>query len=534
MLLLLSPFTLAAMPDTSVDVSDFGVNMADLACWAQCEVLKYKCEKSCSQSTGRYETNEWGQTYYIPDREAYGQCTIPCIKTAGSCRKSCDEFEWVTGKTGISQENYKELEGSCDENSRNNDGCCEGYEITELGVCCSKGYDATKNDNGVITCGPKEDEFKIESVKIDLDDTEFVIDYDEELEVTFTFSGTDEEGNKGVLKNTFIGTGFGAKTDLGLSFDIEVDGLTTDNNGQIDIWITLSNINTDVTKAHGKTFNVFHSAVPDTKKSVKLLAPEIDFKVIKLGEPKAWHDSWATYEVRVSDPAKQFKRYTIDANQGSVRINGKESFVGYESTKSNTLKFGWKAPKVSQEVRMQYNKRMMEALLKSGLILAEDLTSLELDAVKGTLKFDTAKDIADGFNKGIKVQTQKKTMPTDVDTSQGTFGKAAQVIDGVLWMEGTVGLVVPPSTVSYEKVFKIGGKKILAKIPLVTALKMGGTVLSDWYKTVEQMEKIAQSTVALQYKTFDVTVEVVDGAQKPQTITVEVPVEGYELLLGED
>ena len=86
----------------------------------------------------------------------------------------------------------------------------------------------------------------------------------------------------------------------------------------------------------------------------------------------------------------------------------------------------------------------------------------------------------------------------------------------------------------FESIIKVGGKKVLAKIPLVTILKVGGTVLSDWYKVVEEMEQIANSQKELHYKTFDVTVGVVDGVQKPQTQTIEVPVEGYGKLLVAD
>ncbi len=460
--------------------------------------------------------------------KVYAPCRNGCDLSYGSCVKSCKLYYYGPNQK---PSDYASSH-SCNEDKLQSDGCCPGYSATNLGVCCKNGFDSKTQPNGVITCGPKASKVVIDSVKISVDKNELYLDKVDSIIITATFSGTNEDGTKGPLKNQGFITGY--VTDLNdLDFNIMPLTTKTNNDGSIKLKLTLDKTYDSASRLDGKTVNVYYRDNPADKASFKLKVPKITATIKKLGSPKAWHNSWSNFEIKINDPAKQYKRITIDANGGLARIEGNEGKVAYASTNNNVVQFGWMAPKVSEEMRMEYTKRTLKAMIDMNMIVLEDAMGTEFNYRKDLFSSNTQNGF-DAFTKLLKVDIQKAGYDTDVkmNSNKSGVGQLGDAIGAIAWTEGTIGLALPTDGLSTIKILKgTPGNKVVSKLPLITLLKVGGKGLQHWYATVDDMNKIANSKQIIQYHSFTVLVETVDGKQKTELINVEVPVEGYEFLL---
>lgn len=516
-------------------------------CTSLCDDAWWQCDSGCSSGSldcsaaipeemlNLDEINGFLYKCSQDNKDKYWPCRNGCDRSAASCYASCKQLIYGTPYDArIKPSEFKKLEeaqGCKPEETEN--GCCPGYHLTKLGVCCSEGYEAFSTD-GIVNCAPDEKEEVIEEVKVELGKQTMLLDSYDFIPVQFKFSGTDENGKKGPLAGKIYATGYRAE-GTGAEYEVHLLTKETDPKGIIKAKIVLKKL-TDTGNIGPVT--TYHIKGND-KKTFAPKLPDYELKVSKKGSKTAWHDSWGNYIATVNDQKSVLKRYTINSGDGLARFEGNEGFIVYKSTKDNSVNFAWKAPKISEEVRIQYSKRVAEGLMNIGLIVLEDSISIELeDMVWARQMFsEQSKSNFDSFIKTIKLDTQGKTFgkSLSVDTEKTYYGRAAEMVDQVSWVEGTIGIAFPADKLSVSARFQNlpGGKKVISRLPLVTLLKTGASGLKDWYNTVDDMEKTSKAEKIVQYHSFTVDVESIDGSQKAKTFVMEVPVEGYERLLVE-
>ena len=414
-------------------------------------------------------------------------------------------------------------------------GCCPGYhKDIKFDVCCSKGFEAYKSEDGSILCGPAQLGPEIISVKIKLSKNKLLLDNQDSIIATLSYSARTPLGEIVPYANKNINGGIVARAKTS-QFDFDVKQLSkkTDENGELKVKITLKKANIDSVGFDSNEkikVNIYSLDQPDYEKTKTYFT--LDFgKGIKINSVEqvsngvAWQGTPIQLKVTVDDPLHEKKLYKFESKT-SFRINGKnEDYVSFYTTKENEVPFTWFSPKISSEVKIDYTKRIATALYKMGLIALEDIGSEKLEKYISSTKpseisneFTKLNQIYDGMNKIVKVDIQangaidqgKSLVKKETETYQ--FAKKG--INGLLWLEGTIGILGKPAT------------------PLLTTLKAGLTGVNEWYNLVEDLEKVAKSKkVTLK---FPITVSV-EGLQtkSKDSIKKEIPVQGFEMVMSQ-
>lgn len=420
------------------------------------------------------------------------------------------------------------------------DGCCPGYHMdSKFNICCSTGFEAYESDSGSVLCGPAQLDDKIVSVNINLNDDELLLDGHDSITATLHYEARTPLGEivPYANKNIYHGIVAESKTSQ-FSFKVEKLSSKTDENGNLDVVISLKDANLDLLgldKTEPTSVFVYSLDQPENERDDASFTLsygdgiKID-SIKKVSDGPVWQGAGAKLVVKVSDPINELKRYTFTSKSG-LRVNGATQEVigddstAYLTTKDNEVTFGWYAPEISQKMKMDYSRRIQESLVKMSLIVAEDVAGNELgkytDDVK---KFDSSSDnfknlnkLYGGMNKLVKTDIQANGAVEQgqamAKTAKEPYQVAKKGISYLMWMEGTIGFLGKPAT------------------PLLTGLKVGLTGVNDWYSLVEDLEKVAKAKkIDME---FPVTVKV-EGLSSGSNDTLEqdIPVQGFEMVLG--
>lgn len=419
------------------------------------------------------------------------------------------------------------------------DGCCPGYHMdSKFNVCCSTGFEAYQLESGSVLCGPAQMDDEIVSVNIILEDDELLLDGKDTIKATLKYEARTPLGEivPYANKNIYHGIVAESKTSQ-FSFKVEKLSSKTDENGNLDVVISLKDANLDLLgldKNEPTTVFVYSLDQPDNERDDASFilsygdGIKID-SIKKASDGPVWQGAGAELVVKVSDPINELKRYTFTSKSG-LRVNGANQEVlndgatAYLTTKDNEVHFGWFAPKLSQEMKMDYSRRIQESLIKMTLVVAEDVAGAKLSKFQDLNKledldenFQKLNKLYDGMNKLVKTKIQSdgaiERGQAMAKTAKEPYQVAKEGIAYIMWIEGTIGLLGKPAS------------------PLLTTLKVGLTGVNDWYSLVEDLEKVAKAEkIDME---FPVTVKV-EGLSSGSNDTLEqdIPVQGFEMVLG--
>lgn len=374
------------------------------------------------------------------------------------------------------------------------------------------------DEKGACAAKQDESEDKIYSAALTL--SKQAIEYSPNDVVTVTIKLLGKDNKPLVSKQVYIR----AELDKSIStIPYIIKNGYTDKNGVAKSTFSFDTPFTETIKGSPK-IKLYLEEFPKANALLAVTMPTIKILSAKqLGDSPVWQDSWGNFEVEVQDTNSRNKQYTLESDYKSAfRAEGKESETGITTfiTKENKIQFGWKSPKISQEMRMKYTKRMIEAGLKAVLIVAESEIKDELvnSRLKGVEKDSTKLDEAiKAWHTASKIPTQVVTTPgaaknlKDAYNTDDYYERTKNLVSSFSQIEGTVGLVVEGSH-------------------MTTALEVGLSLLQDWYQTVDDMAVIANA--GIKSVPFSIVVQVEDLSTKSKDAKIiNVNVEGYDQIL---
>jgi len=528
------------------------------ACWYRCELVRDQiCLSACSDATWTCERDEFNVEHCTFDREAYGKCAMPCHIAAGACVQSCKIKEF-SGRE-VSYDNFKELEEvqGCKADERDSNGCCEGYGISDFGVCCKNGFTARKNDNGVY-CDMDVEERTLKNIIINVNS---LYDYEENEDLDFSMKFEIVDGNNKKLDSANIAypgqiVVEPQSQDLKnkLSFSVDVENPITDSNGMIGGKIKVNSASLSESSPSEIKVDVYNSELPNIKKSFTLKTPDIKIiDVVKLEKKMQWQDSWATYEVKVFDPYNSKKNYVLGTNDGILRIDGVEyGDLAHFTTKENSLKFAWKAPKLTKDMRLNYATKVVTT--------AVDLAIKKAEGGKAPYK----KDLADKKSKLlIKERLHKYANQHGADLGD-ELSNIQKSLESLEDLKNTVtgveqGEALLSHITNMEKFMKMGKEErerlkknpdmayAYARMALQSATFVEGllgqfginsfpasatlAIAQSFFEVTDEMNEIAASRTISKEFNINARVESKKGVNNfPKTVKVE----GYEMVLKEE
>ena len=415
------------------------------------------------------------------------------------------------------------------------DGCCPGYHKDQkFDVCCSAGFEAYEAESGSIICGPAQLDDEIISVDISLNKNELLLNGKDSILAKLSFSARTPLGEIVPYANKKIFNGIMAESKTSqFSFDVKKLSDTTDADGNLDVVISLKDANVDsLGLDKNDPVKVFVYSLDEEDKDRSDVFFTLSYgdglRIVDVEQlsDDAWQGSPVQLRVHVDDPLNEKKMYIFSSKTGFRLDGSSEDFMAFKTTKDNDLDFSWFAPVISQKMKMDYTKRLLDGLVKMSLVAAEDIAGNKLDGRIAKLEKEGV-ELSSRYNKLNKFYGTTNTL-VKADIQAGSAIKQGQLmaqtasepyqvakkgISYLMWLEGTIGLLGKPAT------------------PLLTTLKVGLTGIDEWYSAVEDLEKVAKSKkITLE---FPVTVTV-KGLQSGtnDTFTKNIPVQGFEMVLG--
>jgi|GEM_PF-5146335 len=454
--------------------------------------------------------------------------------------------------------------------------CPEGYRLTEHSVCCRAGFDSEKSPSGEIACVAVPGKDGIADVSISLDKKTLLLDGKDSIIATFSFFGRDSSGKLIPYSDKSVMPLFVSEAETGnMKFSTKPLSEKTDSSGKIRVKISLEGAIKDLlnNRNSSKVF-VYSLDTPSEKRKQVFFTVEYaeSLKIISVAfdsGSSAWNGGGAKIKIIVSDPLSENKRYTIDtptriaddsgklvrASEG-LRVAGKPSdYVGYVTTRENSIVFGWHPPRVSEERKMEYGKKIRDSLKNAGITLftsyAEDKVKKYKEAVSDTekaiesgslLEISLLKEqgrlvlpnsaryehflgldrFYENFNKLVSFNQLSndsislgKTAGAYVNgENKPLYQKINDGLDGLFWMEGVVNLRFPDAKIPNRY-----------KIPL--------QMVKDWYAVVSEMEELASNETMTLSIPITVTVEGLESGAT-DTFVATLPVEGFKAVLAEE
>ncbi len=453
--------------------------------------------------------------------------------------------------------------------------CLVGYHLTEHSVCCRDGFDSKKSASGEIACVAIAGQDGISDVSVSLDKRTFLLDGKDSIIATFSFSGSDSSGKPIPYSDKKVIPLFVAESETGnMKFLAKPLSERTDSSGKIIVKITLESAIKDLlnNRNSSKVF-VYSLDSPVEKRKQVFFTTEYaeGLKITSVAfdsGSSAWNGGGARIRITVSDPLSENKRYTIDtptriaddsgklvrASEG-MRVSGKPSdYVGYVTTRDNSIVFGWHPPRISDERKVKYGVKIRDSLKNAGITLftsyAEDKLKKYKEAVSDTKNavesgslleitklgrdgrlvlpssnyehFSGLDRFYENFGKLVSFGTLSNDSINLGKTAGGYYNgenkplyqKINDGLDGLFWMEGAVNLRFPDAKIPNRY-----------KIPL--------QMVKDWYAVVAEMEELASNETMTLSVPITVTVEGLESGAT-DTFVATIPVEGFKAVLAEE
>jgi hypothetical protein len=277
----------------------------------------------------------------------------------------------------------------------------------------------------------------------------------------------DSAGNrvpfKGELRFDASGEASGDRIFGPSAVHISVDPSATVKDGSFSFFVSSEDKISPTVDLTGAKIIVSSQEMPNVKMEIALKSPAPVITTFKLkNKPTVWQDSYGVFEVVVDDPDGNIKDYTIKAEQGEIRLYGvewgDEKQVTHPSTSPN-FEFGWKAPKLTEEMKLDYTKAVYDRIKGA-------VTKVALKAIDDKLK---ARALATGGKSGVRWTPNTDEMQALVDAT--TSGKKLDTAD-----------VISKFIVSRSKLSRSAYKSVSEPI---SSVYEKGEAFVELYKVVE-------------------------------------------------
>ena len=344
------------------------------------------------------------------------------------------------------------------------DGCCPGFhKDTTFNICCSSGFEGYEKEDGTVLCGLSQEDDEINSVNIELSKNELVLDGKDFLTATLTYSSRTPTGEIIPYANRNVFHGVIAESETSqYSFIVEKLSDKTDSEGKLNVKISLKNaeINTLGIDIENVKVMVYSLDQPDYEQDDTFFTLSFGEglqieSIESISNQKVWQNSPVKFKVKVNDPINEKKMFTLESST-SFKIDGREEdFITYYTTKENEFEFTWFAPQISNEIKMDYIKRIADGLVKMGLVAAEDIGGNKLgdylkNSEKVSLNFKNTNEVYNKMNLLVKTDmqaTSANSLGKDlIKTANEPYKYAQTGVNTVLWMEVTMGILGKPAT----------------------------------------------------------------------------------------
>ena len=353
------------------------------------------------------------------------------------------------------------------------------------------------------------------------------------LHFTLNYYGKDKQGNEmSMLSNKIPKLNFKYKLlknqNLELKYKIDTQYLKKSGSLDGDIWINKANL---LGLKKPLKVKVFISEYPENFKTF-IIKPRKRLKIISLNKitnQNAWDNSWSTYELKVNNPENTYLKYTIMSNSKNAEIylNGiSHNKISTLTTKKQDIKFGWKAPKISKQARLDYAKHLeslttnlaikggSEALgnklEKMNKLYKPEMTSALINPIKNKEKFDNTMTGISTFNGGKQLFEALNGPKQGEDWS---FYLTKNLVNGFINSEGYFGNYLEKSPIGLQ--YKL--------------VSYGLVPIQEWYSMVDDMINISQSKIISQNEKIIVMVE--NKLGDIDTAEFNVTVDGFERIL---
>jgi len=372
-----------------------------------------------------------------------GECTAtrPLFGAGGSgvpCEGGLeDKCAGVTCEEQYCQTNTRYYNGQC---SNESGECVYNNVVCPLGCNASSGFCI------------QEQILELTGLVLEANKQSLVLNGRDAVKVQGSAYSTDGAGNripfKGELRFDASGEASGSRMFGPSAIHVSVDPSATVKDGSFSFFVSSEDkISQDVDLTGAKII-VSSQEMPSVKMEIALKSPAPMITTFKLkNKPTVWQDSYGVFEVAVEDPDTNIKDYTVKSEYGEIRLYGvewgEEKQVTHPSTSPN-FEFGWKAPKFTQEMKLDYTKAVYERIKGAVQKIAEKAIDDKLKAralttggksgVRWTPDTDEMKALVDAAGAGKKLETADtiaKFIVSRSKLSRSTYNQVTEPIKSV-------------------------------------------------------------------------------------------------------
>lgn len=507
-------------------------------CYNPCkEEIKIKNDEILKQKESLIDEGKDNEAFnleYLSYDICYSKCSLnqnkiidEYDKIRNCSDKGVEEFKWIIPYLN----NRKNALKMCNYLYKNQDKDFKDIFMGPIGGVIKNNFSKNNEINNKTFNGEK---LIPSMIKLELWGKDLTEDMNYKLHISLDFFGKDKEGNQKAIPSYKIPklkfkyelpNNLSKNVNLKLNYKIDSEYLKDSSSLEGEIWIEKCNLNGIINPIKVK---VFVAEFPENYKIFKIY-PRKRLKIISLSKitnQNAWDNSWSTYELKVNDSERGYLKYTIMSNSKNAKIylNGFEyDKVGILRTKKEEIKFGWKAPKISKEARLNYAKHL-ESLttnlaIKGGSeIIGNKLGKLnEIEAVSSLPNPLKIKSNFDNIMTGIGTYNEMKQINQGINGPKNgedfSFYLSKNLVNGFINLEGYFGNYLEKSPIGLQ--YKL--------------VSYGLVPIQEWYSMVDEMIKISQSKIISQNNKIIVRVENTHG--DIDTAEFIVTVNGFERVL---
>lgn len=469
--------------------------------------------------------------------------------------------------------NVKCKEDYCDGDNKNYNGICD----KSTGQCFYQSFNCENGcENGVC----KNTEVELKKLELSSEKNSIIINGKDYVTLTGKAIGISN-GKEVPMKNYKLN--FQTTNDKKYSLEslgLKIKGnplIQTDENGNFEV-ILKSEKNINKITPHNSILTITHEK--GNKISLTILSPVPIIKTLKLkNKPNVWQDSYAVFEVVVEDADNNIRSYEINSKAGKIRVYGLEyDLTASKNTADTNIEFAWKAPKFTEDMKLDYMKMIADKTKEAASKIAEEAVDTAAKNVANKAYGEGAENFIPGIseikdfatnskdekaNNAItessynyvasrkpkselqqtkeevsgtvsEVYSKSEEISKEVATQASELGQAYE--DGGYFFEflSRSGVIAIDGFVLYDSVYTISKEKILGqneeKTLLTkvkdTAKEMSIDILKESLKWVADNYKAARAKKLTLPFIIKVTVTDEDGNTATKGILVEV--EGYE------
>ncbi|VVB66643.1 Uncharacterised protein [Candidatus Gugararchaeum adminiculabundum] len=310
-----------------------------------------------------------------------GTRSLPC--STDRCASATECAEETNGDKCAGVTCQQQL---CSGNTRYYNGQCS----PDTGECVYNSFECPLGCDTSTGYCIQEEKITLTGLTIQPGKSSLILNGRDAVLITGTATGMDSAGNTVPYQGDVRFDGSGEASNYRLfgpsAVHVSVDSFATVKDGKFSFYVSSDDKISQKVDLTSAKIIVTSEDFSDVKTEIALISPAPVIKVFKLkSKPSVWQDSYGVFEVQVVDPDSNIKKYTVKSEEGALRLYGvdweDEKQISYDSN-SPTFQFGWKAPKLTQELKLDYTKkiynRIKTAVTQIGTKLLKDTVDKKL------------------------------------------------------------------------------------------------------------------------------------------------------------